>query len=364
MRKDRKPYVKEMIESLRALSKDPGNLGPSQAFQNCVTAWEVVRRISPSEDLLSSDMGEYARMRSLVSEASDGEKTGYEGLAGAQRIADLLATALKSDGGTYEDTSERRAASKGGGRSTRRSGRKGRARGRAPKFFLGWAGIAGRSMAKFLKKWIPKVIPGVDPWCSDVDLAKGSNWRHGLEKAVKSSRAAVISLTLEGISSRWVHWEAGGMYFRGSIVVAPLLIGITHQDVKDPLSSLQLTETTKSDVHRLMDSLNIFSTPFQSEEQLAEKFDRHWKSFQKAAAKASALAPKPASPNHLATSVGIARVICPNCGKETLVTVPKGQRLLRVDRKSSNRKDAFTQGCACVHCHKPFIAETSAFKKP
>lgn len=55
-------------------------------------------------------------------------------------------------------------------------------------------------------------------------------------------------------------------------------------------------------------------------------------------------------------------VVCPNCGKEALVTVPMGQQLVKIEKWRHDAKKAEStynvSTCQCYHCKEDFWAVT------
>ena len=56
--------------------------------------------------------------------------------------------------------------------------------------------------------------------------------------------------------------------------------------------------------------------------------------------------------------MAIENVVCPNCGREALATLPAGQRLLEIWKEHKSYSDAYTQTCRCKSCGRTFFAIT------
>ena len=54
--------------------------------------------------------------------------------------------------------------------------------------------------------------------------------------------------------------------------------------------------------------------------------------------------------------MGVENVVCPDCGKEALATIPSGQYLIRIDRSNSTKYN--NQHCRCPNCGYYFYAVT------
>ena len=61
--------------------------------------------------------------------------------------------------------------------------------------------------------------------------------------------------------------------------------------------------------------------------------------------------------------MGVENAACPYCGKEVLVTVPMGQRLVQINRSGKTYNDTRAQDCFCSSCRSSFVAETAYIKK-
>jgi hypothetical protein len=44
------------------------------------------------------------------------------------------------------------------------------------KLFIGWSGERSQAVAKAFYEWIRGVVNAAEPWMSEEDIAKGSNW--------------------------------------------------------------------------------------------------------------------------------------------------------------------------------------------
>lgn len=90
---------------------------------------------------------------------------------------------------------------------------------------------------------------------SDVDL--GKPWFSALGQVLQESDFAILCLTKDNIRAPWILYEAGAVSKQLDIArIAPLLIGITAQDVPSPLSQFQSAMLNREGVEKLLTSIN------------------------------------------------------------------------------------------------------------
>jgi len=152
--------------------------------------------------------------------------------------------------------------------------------------FLSWSGIRSKYIANFLSEWIPKMLPHVKLWYSDLDIPKGQIWFDEIQKALtdEDSVCDIVCLTPENLHSDWITFEAGaflGKVGKGGLFT--LLYELKGEDISFPLAAFQKTDlTTKRDFKKMIKSLNLKSGSFQIEEDRLEYiFENAWKDLKK-----------------------------------------------------------------------------------
>ena len=144
---------------------------------------------------------------------------------------------------------------------------------------ISWAGSESHAAALAVRKWLPDVLPFVDPWVSTEDIRKGTQWTAELWGRVERTSYCIICLTARAVKSPWVNFEAGAIAraVDGPAHVSPLLLGISPQDFgSSPLAMFQCTEFTEDDVQRLVQAINISATAPLSESAVAQRFSQYW----------------------------------------------------------------------------------------
>jgi TIR domain len=119
------------------------------------------------------------------------------------------------------------------------------------KVFISWSGARSRAVAKLLRHYLPRVIQPVDPWLSESDLEKGSQWFSEVMTAMKPCRFAIVCLTPENLLSTWLHWEAGAIAMNFESRICTYLFGaLRFSDVQPPLNQFQHNEGSNTFFNR------------------------------------------------------------------------------------------------------------------
>ncbi len=132
-------------------------------------------------------------------------------------------------------------------------------------------------MADTLRVWLKDVIQAVDPWISGSNIEKGT--RGGLEitKELEESLVGIFCLTRENLSSPWLLFEARAISkHREAGHVCTYLIGLTSNDVEEPLSQFQHTRADKEDTLQLLQTINnLLDIPLEVD-RLERAFNQKW----------------------------------------------------------------------------------------
>ena len=146
------------------------------------------------------------------------------------------------------------------------------------KVFISWSGHVSHQVALILRVWLPKVIQSLEPYVSSEDIDKGSRWVADLSKELDDTSFGIFCITKGNINAPWLNFEAGVL--SKSVVeqgrVAPLLFGLRPSEIKGPLAVFQSTTCDKTDVQKLVQSLNDTGGVGLAEDFLNTVFDRWW----------------------------------------------------------------------------------------
>jgi len=156
------------------------------------------------------------------------------------------------------------------------------------KIFLGWSGDVSHTVAIAFDHWLRKVIQAAKPFISSEDIAKGARWSAQIAKELEASNFGIIFLTSENRNSQWINFEAGALsreIEKSSVV--PFLFGLKDTDVSGPLSQFQVVVNEKSDILKLLNSINLRQEPASQLEKgdLADTFELWWPQLESALSK-------------------------------------------------------------------------------
>lgn len=107
---------------------------------------------------------------------------------------------------------------------------------------------------------------------------KGAHWSSTIRRELEQSAFGIVILTAENIDSTWLHFEAGAVaksVEEGRVV--PILFGLKHSDVQQPLSMFQSALFEKEDIYRVVKSINgAAGSNAREERQLETVFKSFW----------------------------------------------------------------------------------------
>lgn len=143
------------------------------------------------------------------------------------------------------------------------------------KVFISWSGEISKEIAKLLKDFIPKVIQSVRPYYTPDDIEKGKNWNTEINKSLEECVIGLICLTKDNKDKPWILFEAGALSNRlDNSKVCPILFDdMKPSDIEGPLSTFQLTQFTKNDFLKLIQSINLSLEESIKESDLEEIFN-------------------------------------------------------------------------------------------
>ena len=146
------------------------------------------------------------------------------------------------------------------------------------KLFVSWSQDISRQIAQDFREWLPLVNQTIEPFMSEEDTDKGAHWSSTIRRELEQSAFGIVIWTAENIDSTWLHFEAGAIaksVEEGRVV--PILFGLKHSDVQQPLSMFQSALFEKEDIFRVVKSINGAAGPDAREErQLKTVFDSFW----------------------------------------------------------------------------------------
>lgn len=149
--------------------------------------------------------------------------------------------------------------------------------------FISWSGERSHAVAQLLTDWLPRVLQKVNPWIS-TEIDKGTRWFEEVSGRLEVSRAGIICLTPDNLTSPWLHFEAGAIAKLTGDRPFTFLVDLEPTDIGPPLSQFQHTRAEKNDFKRLVQSLNRFTEPDTDgavrADVLDDTFEKWWPDFE------------------------------------------------------------------------------------
>ena len=123
------------------------------------------------------------------------------------------------------------------------------------KIYFAWSGNRSWEIATALGKLINKVIQAAEPWISS-DIDKGTRWQEEIGNHLEEAKVGIVCLTPENLTAPWIHFEAGAISKIKGSHPCTFLLHLGTSDVKPPLSQFQHTIAEKSDIKKLLYTIN------------------------------------------------------------------------------------------------------------
>ena len=125
------------------------------------------------------------------------------------------------------------------------------------KVFISWSGDLSHKVAVAFRDWLPSVIQSLDPYVSSEDIDKGARWASDISNELEESTYGILCLTKENVGAPWLNFEAGALSKSvDKSRVSPFLFNLKTSDLQGPLLQFQSTLFKKSDLQKLLRSLN------------------------------------------------------------------------------------------------------------
>ena len=146
------------------------------------------------------------------------------------------------------------------------------------KVFLSWSGHKSHEVALAMRDWLPSVIQTIEPYVSSEDIDKGARWSTDIAKELEDSTFGILCVTKENIEAPWLLFEAGALSkMMDKSYVCPFIFDLKRAEVKGPILQFQSTIFEKSDVKKLIFSINkACGEVALKEEFLGRTFDVWW----------------------------------------------------------------------------------------
>ena len=164
--------------------------------------------------------------------------------------------------------------------------------------FISWSGKRSLAVAESLCVFVAEVIPELkDHLFVSTGIEKGSRWSEEIARHLEEADAGILCVTAEGLSSPWLHFEAGALTKgldssrarRGeqagsttSSRIFTYLHCLASSAFTGPLSQYQWTSATFDDTWRLMSALHgLFARGRADLRSARHRFDERWPDFER-----------------------------------------------------------------------------------
>lgn len=151
------------------------------------------------------------------------------------------------------------------------------------KIFICWSEQPSQAIAECLTKWLPRFMPGTEPFCSVEGIRSGARWFSEVGESLRASQYAVLCMTPTNLTSHWIHFEAGAISksIDKAYVVPLLFSGAKVSDLSTPLSEFQARQYGKEEFEKLISDISrqLPSEAAIKEENLRYTFEKMWADF-------------------------------------------------------------------------------------
>lgn len=144
--------------------------------------------------------------------------------------------------------------------------------------FLSWSGERSLSVAEAFREWLPSVIQALNPYFTPRDIDKGQRWSNEIAEKLEKSQFGLIFVTKENVDAPWVLFEAGALSKNiGLSKVCPVLLDLKPTDISGPLVQFQTSSFEKTEIRKLLGSINdALAGESLNEKTLDKVFEKWW----------------------------------------------------------------------------------------
>lgn len=150
------------------------------------------------------------------------------------------------------------------------------------KVFISWSKSLSQECALILRDWIKCTLQASKPWMSSEDLDKGTVWFNQISSELSETSIGIICLTKENKNNPWILFESGALA-KGleEQRVYTLLIDLKPKDIEPPLSQFNHTTPNKTEMKKLLVSINKQLSEPLEDKILDGVFEIYWPQFDK-----------------------------------------------------------------------------------
>ena len=149
--------------------------------------------------------------------------------------------------------------------------------------FIGWLGEASKEIASSLESWLNGMFDGrVSAYTTMDNLAAGSEWFHGLRRAMNDADCGLLCVTEDNVNSPWLSYEAGALSQNVELLI-PILFEVSPLRVSAPLRMFQSVPFGLDGMKELTYALNrSCGDKGLSSQELERRFQARYPSFEMA----------------------------------------------------------------------------------
>src|SRR5690242_4353428 len=125
------------------------------------------------------------------------------------------------------------------------------------KVFLSWSGTPSKEFAAAFHKWLPNVLPSVQPYYSPDDPKKAARWATEISKEMDECKIGMIFLTRDNLNASWLMFETNALAKKlEKSKVCPLLFDMELSDFYGPLAQFSAVKFDKVEIKRIVQMMN------------------------------------------------------------------------------------------------------------
>jgi hypothetical protein len=143
--------------------------------------------------------------------------------------------------------------------------------------FLAWSGFRSKAVATALLDWLPVVLPAVEPWMSQTDVADGRSRLQEIATKLLQADLGIFCVTRDNLADPWMVFEAGALSKAGGGGrVLPFLLDVGIGELSSPLAQFEAKRANRDSVWDLICSINRFSKHPVEAGELTAGFELAW----------------------------------------------------------------------------------------
>jgi len=147
------------------------------------------------------------------------------------------------------------------------------------KIFVSWSGEPSKSIAKVLDKRLREILPGAGTFMSFEHIEMGVRWAERIKRQLSRRNHGIVCLTPQNLNAPWIIYEAGALTKNAaSRLWCILFAGLSKADVPKPLGDFQLAQFNKTDMRRVVHSINnAIGARKLTRPDLDKNFEQQWR---------------------------------------------------------------------------------------